>query len=75
MRPEKFVEKSKLLVIKFILFFTYSYCLQVAPGYLRTLVPEQAPEQGEDWRTVMKDVERVIMPGVTHWHHPQVNKI
>ncbi|XP_023323819.1 aromatic-L-amino-acid decarboxylase isoform X2 [Eurytemora carolleeae] len=44
---------------------------QVTPGYLRSLVPDEAPEKGEDWRTVMKDVDRVIMPGVTHWHHPQ----
>ena len=42
----------------------------VQPGYLRELIPEQAPEDGERWEDVMKDLERVIMPGVTHWHHP-----
>jgi len=44
---------------------------QVSPGYLKELVPAEAPEQGEKWQAVMKDIERVIMPGVTHWHHPQ----
>ena len=44
---------------------------QVSPGYLAKLVPTTAPEKGEDWRDVMKDLETVIMPGVTHWHHPQ----
>ncbi|XP_043233919.1 aromatic-L-amino-acid decarboxylase-like [Amphibalanus amphitrite] len=43
----------------------------VQPGYLRALIPDQAPEEGESWREVMDDVERVIMPGVTHWHSPQ----
>ena len=45
---------------------------KVTPGYLAQLVPATAPEKPEDWRDVMKDLERVIMPGVTHWHHPQV---
>lgn len=36
----------------------------VEPGYLRSLIPEQAPEQGEQWQSIFQDVERVIMPGV-----------
>ena len=43
----------------------------VEPGYLRALIPAEAPEEGESWRAVLSDVERVIMPGVTHWHSPQ----
>ncbi|XP_063223017.1 aromatic-L-amino-acid decarboxylase-like [Bacillus rossius redtenbacheri] len=43
----------------------------VEPGYLRHLVPDDAPEQPESWRSVLDDVERVIMPGMTHWHSPQ----
>ena len=27
--------------------------------------------QPEQWQDVMKDIERVIMPGVTHWHSPK----
>ena len=44
---------------------------EVRPGYLAKLVPSTAPEKAEHWRDVMKDLETVIMPGVTHWHHPQ----
>lgn len=36
----------------------------VQPGYLRELLPEQAPQDGEKWEDIIKDVERVIMPGV-----------
>ena len=45
--------------------------LKVSPGYLAQLVPSSAPEKGEEWTDVMKDLDRVIMAGVTHWHHPQ----
>ncbi|KAM4688350.1 aromatic-L-amino-acid decarboxylase isoform 1-T2 [Discoglossus pictus] len=42
----------------------------VEPGYLRPLIPDSAPEEGETYEDIIKDVERVIMPGVTHWHSP-----
>ncbi|NP_998507.1 aromatic-L-amino-acid decarboxylase [Danio rerio] len=42
----------------------------VEPGYLRSLIPEEAPEEPESYEDVVKDIERVIMPGVTHWHSP-----
>lgn len=43
----------------------------VKPGYLRPLVPSEAPEDPDQWKDVMADLERVVMPGVTHWHHPK----
>ncbi|XP_071500096.1 aromatic-L-amino-acid decarboxylase-like [Diadema antillarum] len=43
----------------------------VTPGYLRKMLPEEAPVKGEDWEDVMSDVHSKIMPGVTHWQHPR----
>ncbi|XP_074026533.1 tyrosine decarboxylase 2 isoform X1 [Leptinotarsa decemlineata] len=43
----------------------------IEPGYLRKLLPEEAPENSEDWDKIMEDVESKIMPGVTHWQHPR----
>ncbi|XKL61071.1 hypothetical protein PGB90_008128 [Kerria lacca] len=43
----------------------------VQPGYLRPLIPDSAPEKPEKWQNIMEDIERVIMPGVTHWHSPR----
>lgn len=43
---------------------------RVAPGDLLSALPEKAPEHGEAWESIFGDVERVIMPGVTHWQHP-----
>ena len=36
----------------------------MVPGYIRELIPDSAPQQGENWDDIFKDVERVIMPGV-----------
>lgn len=43
----------------------------VEPGYLRHLLPDEAPFHPEDWDNIMLDVESKIMPGVTHWQHPR----
>ena len=46
---------------------------EVQPGYMRHLVPESAPVEGEKWENIMNDVERVIMPGITHWQSPHMH--
>lgn len=40
---------------------------QVEPGYLKKLLPELPPEDGEEWESIQKDMESKIMPGMTHW--------
>lgn len=43
----------------------------VEPGYLRELLPKEAPKQGENWDEIFRDFETKILPGVTHWQHPR----
>ena len=43
---------------------------QIEPGRLKDDLPNSAPEQGEDFGAVLEDVERLILPAVTHWNHP-----
>lgn len=45
----------------------------VEPGYLRQLIPSEAPEEPESYEDVVKDVERVIMPGVSAFCNLVVN--
>ncbi|XP_077563056.1 histidine decarboxylase [Haemaphysalis longicornis] len=45
----------------------------VKPGYMRDLLPDHAPEKGEPYEDIFKDIERVIMPGVTHWQSPRMH--
>lgn len=37
----------------------------VEPGYLRPLIPSEAPVDPDNYEDIIKDVERVIMPGVS----------
>ncbi|MEZ4725667.1 MAG: aminotransferase class V-fold PLP-dependent enzyme [Caldilineaceae bacterium] len=43
---------------------------QVKPGDLRAALPAAAPEQGESFDTILADVDRLILPGITHWQSP-----
>ncbi|KAL5712098.1 hypothetical protein ACHQM5_014300 [Ranunculus cassubicifolius] len=43
---------------------------QVEPGYLSKLLPDSAPEQPEQLRNVLDDIQVKILPGVTHWQSP-----
>lgn len=43
----------------------------VPPGWVRAQLPAHPPEQGEPWEHVMADVERVVLPGMTHWQSPR----
>ncbi|RLU16936.1 hypothetical protein DMN91_011005 [Ooceraea biroi] len=38
----------------------------VEPGYLKPLLPSEAPQTPEQWKDIMADIERVIMPGVSN---------
>lgn len=43
---------------------------QVEPGWLTSELPTGPPEQGEEFGEVLSDVDRLILPAVTHWNHP-----
>jgi aromatic-L-amino-acid decarboxylase len=42
----------------------------VQPGDVRARLPEHPPENPERFEQVMKDVEEIILPGITHWQSP-----
>ncbi|MDX1997021.1 MAG: pyridoxal-dependent decarboxylase [Thermoanaerobaculia bacterium] len=43
---------------------------RVAPGEVRAALPADAPEVGEDFATVFRDLERAVLPGLLHWQSP-----
>lgn len=44
---------------------------QVAPGDVRAALPTSPPEAAEELESVLlADLERVVVPGLTHWQHP-----
>jgi hypothetical protein len=40
----------------------------VEPGYLKKLLPDGPPQDGEPWAEIQKDIESKILPGITHWY-------
>ncbi len=43
---------------------------KVKPGEIRASLPANPPAQGESFEALLKDVEQLILPGVTHWQSP-----
>lgn len=44
---------------------------QVTPGQLRAQLPPHPPERAESFQSLLDDLDRLIIPGVTHWQHPR----
>ena len=43
---------------------------QVEAGEIRSQLPAEPPQQGEDFGAMLKDVDDIILPGITHWQSP-----
>ncbi len=48
----------------------YDIVPDVQPGDIRARLPATAPEQPEPFEAVVRDLDEIIMPGVTHWQSP-----
>ena len=42
----------------------------VEPGEIRAMMPDAAPEQPEPFEAILRDLDEIVMPGVTHWQSP-----
>jgi len=40
------------------------------PGEIRAALPAAPPQTGESFDAVMRDLDDIIMPGITHWQSP-----
>ena len=43
----------------------------VEPGWVRAQLPASPPATGEPWADVLGDLDRVVLPAVTHWQSPR----
>jgi aromatic-L-amino-acid decarboxylase len=44
---------------------------RVEPGEIRSRLPASPPEQAEPFAAVLRDLDEVLLPGITHWNHPR----
>ncbi len=74
MTPDQFREEGKKLIDWIADYYeqveNYPVMSQVKPGDISRQLPDSAPESGEDFSTMMKDIDQIIMPGITHWQSP-----
>ena len=40
------------------------------PGDVKNLLPAQPPDQPEPFAAIVSDLDRIIVPGLSHWQHP-----
>ncbi len=48
----------------------YSVLSKVKPGEIKRRLPTSPPAQGEPVGNWLRDLDEIIIPGITHWNHP-----
>ncbi|HNS99661.1 MAG TPA: pyridoxal-dependent decarboxylase, partial [Polyangiaceae bacterium] len=48
----------------------YSVFFTIRPGQIAQSLAQHPPEHGERLEKLLRDVDTLIMPGITHWNHP-----
>jgi aromatic-L-amino-acid decarboxylase len=43
---------------------------RVKPGEIRQRLPLEPPRQGEPFDRILRDVDEILLPGITHWQSP-----
>jgi aromatic-L-amino-acid decarboxylase len=44
---------------------------RVEPGEVRAALPRSAPDEPEPFAAVLRDLEKILLPGITHWQSPR----
>src|SRR5205807_3415891 len=74
MTPERFREAGRQTIDWIARYLEqierYPVLARVAPGDIRRRLPAHPPEQGESFDAILRDLDDVILPGVTHWQSP-----
>jgi len=43
----------------------------VRPGDIKKQLPAEPPQRGEPMDAILGDLDRIVMPGLSHWQHPR----
>lgn len=74
MTPEQFRHYGRLMVDWIADYYEnvekYPVLSQAKPGEIRAMLPEAPPQKGEPFEDILEDVNRLILPGITHWQSP-----
>jgi aromatic-L-amino-acid/L-tryptophan decarboxylase len=74
MTPEDFRRHGHAVIDWIADYYTriesYPVLSQAKPGQVRASLPVNPPSNGESFEAILADVEKLILPGVTHWQSP-----
>ena len=74
MQPEEFRKYGHAIVDWIADYYkrieSFPVLSQVKPGEVRARLPREAPRHGEPLENILGDVEKLILPGITHWQSP-----
>ena len=74
MTPEEFRRRGRQAIDWIADYYerieTFPVLSRVKPGEIRAMLPADPPETGEEFDAVLADLDRVILPGITHWQAP-----
>ena len=48
----------------------YPVMARTAPGGIKAALPAEPPQSPEAFDAILADVDRIVMPGLSHWQHP-----
>jgi aromatic-L-amino-acid/L-tryptophan decarboxylase len=72
--PSQFREEGKKIIDWIADYYEhiekYPVLSQVKPGEIKNKLPENPPQKGESFDAMMRDLDEIIMPGITHWQSP-----
>ena len=49
----------------------YPVLARVAPGAIKSALPTAPPDEAEPFSSVLRDLDEILMPGITHWQSPR----
>src|SRR5438105_304799 len=49
----------------------YPVMAQTEPGAIKALLPEAPPDAPEPIDAIVADLDRIVVPGLSHWQHPR----
>ncbi len=74
MTPEEFRHHGHTVVDWIADYYTriesFPVLSRAEPGQIRASLPPGPPAQGESFPAILADIEKLILPGITHWQSP-----
>ncbi len=74
MTPDEFLRNGQAVLDWIAEYYrnveSYPVLSNAKPGQIRDALPDKPPKQGEPFDKILQDINKIILPGITHWQSP-----